>query len=224
MEIVVEGKGTKEVLPDLIKINLDFKFVEKTYDKALEVGTNSVLEFTNNVLPKIGLKKDDMRTIHFSIEHLEEMDYDTRRKKDMGYQYWQKAILELDYNNDTINIFMTEIIKLTQIPQYNMEFDLKEKEKIIDESLSLAYENAEKKAKIVATTSKLKLKKCQRVDYNPIENIHFDNIPSLIKGECNLEIPTFLRKNNKTFTGFTSSFTPEKIKIEQIIYTLWIAE
>ena len=67
MEIVVEGTGVKEVLPDLVKIRIEFKFLEKTYDKSLEIGTSSVTEFINNVLPKLDLKKEDLKTTKFRL-------------------------------------------------------------------------------------------------------------------------------------------------------------
>ena len=63
--------------------------LEKTYDKSLEVGTNSVIEFINNVLPKLDLNKDDLKTTRFSIEHKTETDYKTDKKKDLGYQFEQ---------------------------------------------------------------------------------------------------------------------------------------
>ena len=138
MEIVVEGTGVKEVLPDLVKIRIEFKFLEKTYDKSLEAGTNSVTEFINNVLPQLDLKKEDFKTTRFSIEHIIETDYKTNKEKDLGYQF--KQISNIEGNND-------------------------------------------------------------------------------------IDCPSFLRKKEeKAFTGFTDSFTPEKIKITQTIYTLWIAE
>ena len=91
MEIVVEGIGKKEVLPDLVKININFKFIEKTYDKSLELGTKSVTEFVNNVLPKLDIKKEEFKTTKFSIEHKLETDYRTDKEKDLGYEFVQRT-------------------------------------------------------------------------------------------------------------------------------------
>lgn len=226
MEIVVEGTGKKEVLPDLVKIRIEFKFLEKTYDKSLEVGTNSVSEFMKKVLPKLDLKKEDLRTTKFNIEHVIESDYRSEKEKDLGYKFEQISNIEFDYDKDKINTFMSETLKMAQIPEYDISFDIKDKETINAEALKLAFSECEKKAKLIAVASNLNLKKCQKTDFKPIENIRYmDFSSSRIEGSGDLDCPAFLRKKEeKTFTGFTDSFTPEKIKIIQTIYTLWIAE
>ena len=226
MEIVVQGTGIKEVIPDQIKIRIEFNFLEKTYDKSLEVGTNSVIEFINNVLPKLDLNKDDLKTTRFSIEHKTETDYKTDKKKDLGYQFEQISNIEFDYDKDKINTFMTEVLKMAQVPEYNISFDVKDKEDIKTEALKKAFEECEKEARLIASASNTTLKKCQRTDFKPIDDIHhIDLSSSTIRGNGDLEIPSFLRKkDSKTFIGFTKSFTPEKVKIIQTIYALWIAE
>ena len=83
MEIVVEGKGKVEYQPEVIKIRLTFDYTEKTYDKALETGTDSFENFVKNVLPKLNLKKEDLKTNKFSIEHRIDEDYRTNKKIDM---------------------------------------------------------------------------------------------------------------------------------------------
>ena len=226
MEIVVEGIGKKEVLPDLVKININFKFIEKTYDKSLELGTKSVTEFVDNVLPKLDIKKEEFKTTKFSIEHKIETDYRTDKEKDLGYEFEQRTNIEFNFDKNKINTFMSEILKMENIPEYNINFDIKDKEKIEVEVLKIAFDESKKKAELIAFASDLKLKKCQKTDFNPIENIRFrDYSSSIIEGSHDLEIPSILRnKKDKTFTGFTDSFTPEKIEISQTIYTLWIAE
>ena len=107
MEIVFEGTGIKEVFPDLVKIRIEFKYLEINYDRALEVGTNSVTEFIENVLPKLELKLEDLRTTKFCIEHVVEKDYRTNNEKDMGYQFEQIANLEFDYDKEKIKITQT---------------------------------------------------------------------------------------------------------------------
>ncbi|MBR2858227.1 SIMPL domain-containing protein, partial [bacterium] len=169
MEIVVEGTGTKELLPDVVKIEIEFKFLEKTYDKSLEVGTNSVTEFIKKVLPKLELKKEDLRTTKFSIEHVIENDYRTDKEKDLGYQFEQKSNIEFDYDKDKINTFMSETLKMEQIPEYDIKFDIKDKENANADALKLAFEECEKKAKLIASASNLNLKKCQKTDFQPIE-------------------------------------------------------
>jgi uncharacterized protein YggE len=225
MEIVVEGKGKVEYQPEIIKIRLTFDYTEKTYDKALETGTDSFENFVKNVLPKLNLKKEDLKTNKFSIEHRIDEDYRTNKKIDIGYNFQQEANLKVDYSNENINTFMTEIIKLDKIPEYNITFDIKDRENASKEALKKAYEESKNKANLIAIASGKKIKECKRTDFKPIGDIHCISIDdSEIEGSGDLEIPGFMRKKKDIFGCFTESFEPENIVIMENIYSLWIAE
>lgn len=225
MEIVVEGQGKVEYQPEIIKIRLTFDYTEKTYDKALEVGTNSFGDFVEKVLPKLDLKKEDLKTYKFSIEHQIDEDYRTNKKIDNGYNFQQQANLKLDYSNENLNIFMTEILKLDKIPEYNITFDIKDRETASKEALTKAYEESKNKANLIAIASGKRIKECKRTDFKPIGDIHWIRIEqSEIEGSGEIEIPGFMRKQNDILGCFTESFEPENIVVVENIYSLWIAE
>lgn len=225
MEIVVEGKGKIEYQPEIIKVKLTFEHNEKTYDKALETGTSSFSEFVEKVLPKLGLKKEDLKTNRFSINHQIDEDYRTNKKIDNGYNFQQEANLELEYSNKNINIFMSEIVKLNKIPEYNISFDIKDRDEANKEALKKAFEESKSKANLIAIASGKKIKECKRTDFKPIGDIHCISIDeSEIEEGGDLEIPSFLRKKEDIFGCFTDSFEPEKIVIMENIYSLWLAE
>lgn len=225
MEIVVEGKGKIEYQPEIIKVKLTFEYNEKTYDKALETGTSSLNEFVEKVLPKLELKKEDLKTNKFSINHQIDEDYRTNKKIDNGYNFQQEANLKLDYSNENINIFMSEIVKLDKIPEYNISFDIKDRDEASKEALKKAFEESKNKANLIAIASGKKIKECKRTDFKPIGDIHYISIDeSEIEEGGKLDIPSFLRKKKDTFGCFTDSFEPVKIIIMENIYTLWLAE
>ena len=225
MEIVVEGKGKVEYRPDIIKIRLIFEYNEKTYDKALETGTDSFENFVQKVLPKLNLKKENLKTNKFSIEHQIDEDYKTNKKIDNGYDFYQEANFEIDYSNENINIFMSEIVKLDKIPQYNITFDIKNREDASKEALKEAFEESKNKANLIAIASGKKIIECKRTDCKPIGDIHLiRNDESKIDEKGDLDIPSFLRKKKDIFECFTKSFEPEKIVIIETIFSLWIAE
>lgn len=49
MEIVFEGRWKIEFLPEIINVKLTFDYTEKTYDKSLEIGTNSFEQFVKQI-------------------------------------------------------------------------------------------------------------------------------------------------------------------------------
>ena len=231
MNIVVEGNGYIELVPDVIEISLTFETLEKEYNKSLEKGTNSITLFVKNVLPKLNLKKEELVTSTFKIEHKTERDYKTDKVIDLGYRYYQDAKIRLNYSNDNIKIFMNEVSKLENPPKYDITFDIQDREKASSECLKIAYERAESKAKIIALASGRELLECSKIDFKPIEGIslYYDNFVSHIREESNdLEIPAFLRKKEKdknlSFDKFTDSFSPNKIKIYETIYCQWITK
>ena len=115
MEIIVEGKGKVQYAPEVIKVNVVYDFVEKFYDKALKTGTESFNEFVEGVLPKLNLERKDLKTNTFNIERVVEEDaVINKRVTGHVYNFRQEASFELDYSNENIEIFMTEIIKLNK--------------------------------------------------------------------------------------------------------------
>lgn len=225
MEIVVEGKGKVEYKPEIIKIRITFDYTEKTYDKALEIGMESFEDFVQKVLPKLNLKKENLKTNKFSIEHLVDEDYRTNKRIDNGYNFRQEANLKLDYSNENINIFMTEILKLDKIPEYNITFNIKDRELASKEALAKAYEESKNKANLIAIASGKRIKECKRTDFKPIGDIHCIRIDETgIEESGDLEIPGFMRKKKDIFGCFTESFEPENIVVMENIYSLWIAE
>lgn len=231
MNIIVEGNGLIELMPDVMEISLTFECIEKEYNLSLLKGTNSIKDFVENVLPKLNLKVDAFLTSNFKIEHETERDYKTDKIIDLGYKYHQDAKIKLTYNNENIKVFMTEVSKLNDAPTYDIYFDIQNKEDAKRICLKNAYEKAESKAKAIALATGKELLECQKIDFKPIEGIslYYNKSASHIREESNdIDIPAFLRKKEKTkefsFEKFTESFCPNKIQISETIYCQWITK
>lgn len=228
MNIIVEGNGCVEVVPNIINISLTFECLEKDYNQSLAKGTDSINLFVENVLPKLNFKKEEFVTSNLKIEHETERDYKTDKTIDLGYRYHQEANIKLTYSNDNIKIFMREVSKLTDMPKYDITFDIENKEELSSKCLKDAYDKAESKAQVIAVASGKELLECAKIDFKPIEGIslYYNNHATHIREESNdLDIPAFLRKKEKPkefdFEKFTDSFSPKKIKIYETIYCQW---
>ena len=230
MNIIVEGNGLIEIIPDVIDISLTFEFLEKEYNQSLFKGTESIKTFVNNVLPELNLNGEDFITSNFNIEHETHRDYKTDKIVDLGYKYHQEAKIRLTYTNENIKIFMNEVSKISDAPEYNITFDIQNKEEASIKCLKDAYEKAENKAKAIAVASGKELLECRKIDFKPIEGIslYYNNASHIHEKNNDIDIPAFFRKKEKTnefsFEKFTASFCPNKIKICQTIYCQWITK
>ena len=61
MDIIVQGTGIKNYTPNEITLSFDFKTVDSTYEKALELGVKNVETYIELLL-SLGFKKEDFKT------------------------------------------------------------------------------------------------------------------------------------------------------------------
>ena len=60
MDIVVEGKASEFFKPDMVKLNLNFYTKTEEYESALREGTENVQNFIEEVILKLGFKKEEL--------------------------------------------------------------------------------------------------------------------------------------------------------------------
>lgn len=242
MNIIVEGKSEIEVEADLMIINLEFKCSDKTYDRALEKGTNSVKEVLDKIIPKLKLEESDFITKDFNISRKTKNNIFNGKEKELGFDFVQSAEIQLPYNRENLKNFMNEIVKLKTPPIYYLDFKVKNKEKLEKEIMKKALIEAESKAKLIAETANKKLINCEKIEYkNKTGNwfefsksgsrITFDDEYDDSEEDNDLEESTFLRKRKilsldkeVSYEKFSNTFTPEKIKLSEEIMCLWKAE
>ena len=78
MDIIVEGVGKKFYSPDEVEINLDFYTRADSYENALENGTKNVENFINDVLKKMDVNKETMKTRSFRVYEEKQYNYDIK--------------------------------------------------------------------------------------------------------------------------------------------------
>lgn len=70
MDIIVMGQASQKFKPEEVILNLTFFVKEETYNKALEEGTKSIEQFIEEVLYKIGIEKEELKTNRFYISEV----------------------------------------------------------------------------------------------------------------------------------------------------------
>ena len=78
MDIMVEGKAKRFFKPDKVDININFYTLTKTYNEALEKGTEAVEMFVKEVFEKLDFNKEELKTRSFNVR--EETQYNEDKK------------------------------------------------------------------------------------------------------------------------------------------------
>jgi len=229
MEITTQGTAEGFFAPEQISINLTFTVKEQEYDKVLKEGTKSVVSFMDEVLTKMGLKKEDMKTRNFKVvektkqvkkkEKNQYGQYDFERVPD-GLEFTQNATIKFDYDTTKMTNFVAMVSKLVKPPVYTITFELKNSDEYKNKILAQAFQIAETKAKSIATAAKFKSVECLKTSFMPFE----ENVSSksqlanqefmLCRDTCDIDVAENIGK----------TFTPEDVYISETLYCLFVAK
>lgn len=220
MEIVVHGKGTSFYMPDQVVLNLDFLVRESEYNKALEKGSSSVLEFVT-LLTRHGFSKEDLKTTSFYVKEEREYNESTKQYDINSYSYKQSAILKFVYVKDRLALIIDEISGMENPPSYNIDFTVRDIDSCKKDNLVKAYSDAKMQAELIASAAGFSLKYCAKVSLEPFntESIPFEYARRMAYNDSgdgyNMKLVSQVIK---------SAFTPDDVMLTSDLYCLWIAE
>ena len=218
MDIIVQGTGIKNYTPNEITLSFDFKTVDSTYEKALELGVKNVETYIELLL-SLGFKKEDFKTRSFRVAEEKHYDESTRTYVFDGYAYTQNAKLKFDYDMKKLSTLMELTSKEKNPPIYRINFNIKDDKSIEEEMLSLAYKNAEFQAQAIAKASGVKIVGCKKISFEPFTpdsyspSIYNDSIMS--KSKC---------CSASTRESIMNVFVPEDVVLDKTIFCQFIAE
>lgn len=158
--ITVKGVGTASVKPDYITIRVEIISIDKDYSKAVN-SANKRIVMLQNALSKAGYAKEDLKTMSFRVG----TSYENKGKTAI-YRciYDLKLSFDLDTNRlaETINV----IADSDSDAQFRIMFTVKNPEKVNEQLLKSAAENARQKAEVLCAAAGVKLGELIEVNYN----------------------------------------------------------
>lgn len=220
MDIIVEGNGKRYFKPNEVNINLEFYRLTSSYESALQKGTEDVERFIYEILNKMNIAKEELKTRSFRVYEDKRYDYDKKIYISNGFIYTQSAMLKFDYNKEFMAKFMDKVSKLENPPKYNLTFSTRNEQQSKNEAMADAYNNAKEKAKAIAEAAGKTLKECIKVDFRPFEEKIYSG-SMLGNDTLNARYKKNVRSQEDVITNI---FTPEDIEISETLYCLWIAE
>ena len=166
--IRVKGKGKISVKPDTIKIAIKAEGLCWNYDETIEQSTQDT-RILRDALKNAGLDPKDLKTTYFSIDSKYESYRDKNddyKEKFVGYEYEHRTYIKFENDNKILGKVLYELAHCDVKVKFDINYTVKDKEKVKNDLLEKAVEDSTTKAKVLAKASGVKLKEILNIDYS----------------------------------------------------------
>ncbi len=167
----VTGTGHLSVKPDTIQLSLTLSDTFKTYETTVATSAQWT-EQLQAVLSQKGFQKNELLTVHFSIDSRYENERDEGgqyRQVFKGYSFDHRLTLELAADNERLGEALSAIIESRVPVEFNISYTVKDQDKVKAELLQAAVSDALQTAKLMAKASKVSLGPIVQIRYSKEE-------------------------------------------------------
>jgi uncharacterized protein YggE len=151
--ITTAGVGKVYETPDMAYLQFGYSIVKKTASEA-QKDTAIAIDKLLKAFYKIGIKKEDLKTISFSIN--ERRKYVQNTHKVIGYQCQNILQLKIKGTNDIGKYIDTAVSAGANVIR-GINFGFEKEEALKQQALKLAYKDAEEKAESLARAARGKI-------------------------------------------------------------------
>ena len=166
--IRVKGKGKISVKPDTIKITIKAEGLRWNYDETIEQSTHDT-RILRDALKNAGLDPKNLKTTYFSIDSKYKSYRDKNddyKEKFVCYEYEHRTYIEFENDNKILGRVLYELAHCDVKVKFDINYTVKDKEKVKNDLLDKAVEDSTTKAKVLAKASGVKLKEILNIDYS----------------------------------------------------------
>lgn len=212
--ITVKGIGAVTVPVDYIEIELSLNETNKDYKKGYDVFEKKISDIQNTII-KCGFNEDDLKTSDLNVKP----NYDEVKKGGryvdvlQGYNFITEMKLRFDFDSVKLNNVFTAITQSKAAPKINVNFTVKDKEKVKKTLLVSSAKDAKEKAEILCMSLGVKLGNIKTINYNWDEIKIYSPTSYCVNDEgwsglCNREVPLL-------------GFTPDDIRVKDDASFVW---
>ena len=166
--ITVKGTGKVSARPDYIVLSLNIEALSETYDRAMTDASERIKELQDAAV-FVGYEKSDMKTTSFNVQTRYENVKDRQgnyKREFAGYACSYHLKLAFDFDSKQLAKVISAIANCGAQPEISIAFTVKNPERISEELLINATENAKTKAEILCKASGNALGQLLNIDYN----------------------------------------------------------
>ena len=212
--ITVKGTGAIDAKADYITITLQLNTVRQTYQSTMQASDRRV-QALQQAIAGIGFKKEDLKTIRFSI------DTKTDRYKDpdglirsvmTGYEIDTKLTLSFDFEPARLAKTLAVISACGANPELSIAFTVKNPEAVKRALLSQVSRDAAAKAQALCCSAGGRLGNLMSIEYNWGEIVIRSNTSFEYPSACTSYIAE---------SPSPAEFTPEDIHLSDTAVFVW---
>ena len=166
--ITVKGTGNVSARPDYIILTLNIEAKSKTYDLAMSEAAERIGKLQCAAV-RTGYNKGDLKTTSFNVQTSYENVKDRQgnyKREFSGYACSYRLKLAFDFDSKQLAKIISAITECGAQPEISIAFTVKNPERISEELLISATENAKTKAEILCKASGNTLGQLLNIDYN----------------------------------------------------------
>lgn len=160
--ITVKGVGTISTKPDYITISLRIVSRDKDYSRSVDSANERII-MLQNAITSAGFVKEDLKTLSFRVDTFPEND---GKKQRVCYMCGYRLKLSFDLDTKRLAQTLNAISDSGADAEFNIEFTVKNPEKVNESLLCAAAENARQKAEVLCAAAGVKLGELSSVSYD----------------------------------------------------------
>ena len=166
--ITVKGTGKVSARPDYIVLSLNIEALSETYDRAMTDASERIKKLQDTAV-FVGYEKSDMKTTSFNVQTRYENVKDRQgnyKREFAGYACSYHLKLAFDFDSKQLAKVISAIANCGAQPEISIAFTVKNPERISEDLLISATENAKTKAEVLCKASGNTLGQLLNIDYN----------------------------------------------------------
>ncbi len=207
--VTVKGVGAVSLKPDYIEITLNILSKSSEYSEAVSAA-NAAIGRLKSAVTSVGFADDDLKTLNFNVKTNYENEADDMgryRRVFRGYMCGYRLKLSFDMNVELLSRTIDAIAASGADAELSISFTVKNPERVSEELLRSAAQNAREKAETLCAASGVKMGELLSIDYNWSDINVFSASSYAAAGEA--------------VRGITPEFEPEDIKAQDTAAFVW---
>lgn len=215
--IVVEGKSSVKMAPEIITFNINFSVKDTNYSRCAELALQKIEEVKSQFINN-GIDEKLIKTINYSVREEREHDQILGKQVFIGYRADIPVLIKTEVTNP-LNDQIFEIIKMNFQANFRLNFELSpaQVEMIKKELIQLAVKDAKSKAEILAESAEVELGEISKIQYGEPQSIR-----NFTRSNYDLLHSTTLA-GISTKAGITT-LTPPKAEMRTSVMIAWEIE
>jgi uncharacterized protein YggE len=160
--VEVTGTATISEAPDQIVFSINLVGKGATLPEAIESATQQVNALKTQ-LKKSGFDAQALKTSNYNVN--EDYEYNSGKRSLKGYRANHGLTMKIGFDKKSVDLFYTAIQESKVLANLNMQFTLSRKDQLKEQLLTLAFDDARRKAETLAMAAGGRLGEVVRIDY-----------------------------------------------------------